>query len=124
MRQLKEYVSLRRMKLQLVATVHSPADARAMIESDAAHMIHLNVPRLGSLHQAIEAVLAGRQKGVGVLLGNIPVNSGDSARFAAHLALATQPDLLMVQSGQGAVLAHNEMALTLTWLASRQSLTS
>jgi methylaspartate ammonia-lyase len=128
MRQLKEYVSLRRMKLQLVATVHSPADARAVIESGAAHMIQLNVPRLGSLSQAIEIVLAGRQKGMGVLLGNMPVNSGDSARFAAHLALATQPELLMVQASQGGdagiVLAHNEMARALAWLASRESLPS
>jgi methylaspartate ammonia-lyase len=128
MRQLKEYVSLRRMKLQLVATVHSPAEATAVIESDAAHMIHLNVPRLGSLSQAIEIVLASRQKGMGVLLGNIPVNSGDSARFAAQVALAIQPDLLMVQPGQGGdagiILAHNEMARALAWLASRESLLS
>ncbi|MCP4422333.1 MAG: hypothetical protein GY805_37470, partial [Chloroflexi bacterium] len=113
MRQLKDYVRFRKIGVQLVANawINSLEDVKAFVQAEAAHMIHLHAPRLGSLSQTIEAVLYCRQQGVGVLLGDEDDCDG---RLLTQVALAVQPDLV---GGNTAVL-HNEMARTLAWLAS------
>lgn len=120
MLQLKKYVRLRRLSLQLVADswIRSPDDVSTFLQAEAADVIHLNMARLGGLSQTIEAVLACREQGVAVMLEGSPAES----RFAAHVALATQPHLIVARLDRGGIGLSsilNEMSRTLVWLAAR-----
>jgi methylaspartate ammonia-lyase len=116
---LREYVRLRKMKVQLVADewANTLDDIRAFVDAGAADMVQVKMPDLGSIHNTIEAVLACQAGGVGVLLGGSYAETDLSARAAVHVALATRPDLLMAKPGLGVdeaiSLVHNEMARAL-----------
>jgi methylaspartate ammonia-lyase len=124
---LRQYVRLRKMSAQLVAKagITSLDDASVFVAARAADMLHIRVPDLGSIDQAVEAVLACRAGGVGALLGGSHAETDLSARVAVHVALATRPDLLMARPGAGVdaavSLVHNEMARTLAYLERRKS---
>jgi methylaspartate ammonia-lyase len=116
---LRDYARLRKMRVQLVADewANTLDDIRAFVDAEAADMIQVKMPDLGSIHNAIEAVLACQAGGVGVLLGGSYAETDLSARAAVHVALATRPDLLMAKPGLGVdeaiSLVHNEMARAL-----------
>ena len=80
-------------------------------------MIQIKMPDLGSIHNTIEAVLACKEAEIGVLLGGSYTETEISARASVHVALATQPDLIMAKPGVGTdeaiSLVQNEMARTL-----------
>jgi methylaspartate ammonia-lyase len=113
------------MKVQLVADewANTLDDIQAFVEAQAAHMIQVKMPDLGSVHNTIEAVLACKSGGVGAFLGGSCAETGLSARVAVHVALAIRPDMMMAKPGmgvdEGVTLVHNEMARTLAWIESR-----
>jgi methylaspartate ammonia-lyase len=119
MQNLCEYVRLRSMTVQLVADewANTLDDIRAFVEAGAAHMVQIKMPDLGSIHNAVEAVLGCRAGGIGAFLGGSYAETDLSARVSAHVALATQPDLIMAKPGMGVdeaiSLVQNEMARTL-----------
>jgi methylaspartate ammonia-lyase len=75
------------------------------------------MPDLGGLHNTVDAVLACQEASVGVLLGGSYAETDLSSRIAAHVALATRPDLIMARPGMGVdeavSLIENEMARAL-----------
>jgi len=119
MKTLREYVHFRKMKVELVADewANTLDDIQAFVEAGAADMIQIKMPDLGSIHNTILAVLACKAGGVSVLLGGSYAETDLSARVAAHVALATQPDLVMAKPGAGVdeaiSLVQNEMMRTL-----------
>jgi methylaspartate ammonia-lyase len=119
MKTLRGYIRARRMKCQLVADewANTLEDIRAFVDAEAADMVQVKMPDLGSVHNSIEAVLACHAGGIGVLLGGSYVETDLSARVSAHVALATQPELIMAKPGMGVdeaiTVVHNEMARTL-----------
>ncbi len=119
--QLRDYLRMRRMSLQLVAgaKIHTLDDVRAIARAEAAHMLHLVIPRLGTIQELVLAIQACQSNGVGILL------EGTSSTFTAQIALATQPDILTYppdRPGDGGVATfHDEMARMLTWLAKKES---
>lgn len=125
MRTLREYVDLRKMKVQLAAGAwaHTLEDIGAFVEERAAHMVQIEMPRLGSVHNAVEAVLACKAGGMGACLGGSSVETEISARVSAHVALAVRPDLLTAKPGTGVdeavSLVQNEMARTLSQIKAR-----
>jgi len=127
MARLREYVRWRKMRLKLVADewANTLDDIRAFIAAQAADMIQIKMPDLGSLHNAIEAVLACKAAGVGAFLGGSCAETDLSARATVHVALATRPDLLLAKPGmgvdEGVTLMQNEMARTLAWIQARRS---
>ena len=116
---LREYIRLRKVNVQLVADewANTLEDIRAFVEAGAADMIQIKLPDLGGLHNAVEAVLACRAGGVGAFVGGSYAETDLAARASAHIALATQADLLMAKPGLGVdesiSLVQNEMARTL-----------
>jgi methylaspartate ammonia-lyase len=112
---LKSYMATRRMKLQLVAHqgIQSAADAQAFLAGKAAHMLHLDLPQLGSIGEGITAVQACQQNEVGTLWGGSPEETEIAARLSVQAALALQPTLLLVKFGRlgsaAVSLVHNEM---------------
>jgi methylaspartate ammonia-lyase len=103
MKTLRDYVRFRHMQVQLVAGEWADTldDIRAFAEAGAADLIQVKMPAMGSVHNAVEAVLACRAAGVGVLLGGSCADTDLSARVAVHVALATRPDLIMTRPGTG-----------------------
>jgi len=127
MKTLCQYIRFRKMKGQLVAGewANTLDDVRAFVEARAAGMIQVKMPDMGSVHNAVEAVLACQAGGVGVLLGGSGTETDLSARVSAHVALATRPDLVMARPGmgvdEGIALIQNEMARTLAWIRARSA---
>ncbi|MBN1179003.1 MAG: methylaspartate ammonia-lyase [Anaerolineae bacterium] len=128
MKKLRDYVRQRSMSVELVADewANTLEDVRAFIEAGAADMIQIKMPDLGGLHNTIDAVLACKAGGVGAFLGGSCAETDLSARVAAHVALATRPDMLLARPGmgvdEGISIVHNEMARTLAWIAHRAQL--
>jgi len=125
MKTLREYVSFRKMKVKLVADewANTLDDIREFVDAGAADMIQIKMPDLGSIHNTIQAVLACKAAEVGALLGGSYAETELSARASVHVALATQPDLIMAKPGIGTdeaiSLVQNEMARTLAWIRER-----
>jgi methylaspartate ammonia-lyase len=119
MKTLREYMRLRKMSVQLVADewANTLEDIRAFLEAEAADMIHIKMPALGSIHNAIEATLACQSSGVAALLGGSHAETELSARTSVHVALGTRADLIMAKPGMGVdeaiSLVQNEMARTM-----------
>jgi methylaspartate ammonia-lyase len=125
MKTLREYIRLRKMTVHLVADewANSLEDVQAFLEAGAADMIQIKMPDLGSIHNAVKAVLACKAAGVDAFLGGSYAETDLSARVSAHVALATQPDLIMAKPGlavdEAVSLIQNEMARTLAWIQAR-----
>lgn len=122
MKELIEYIHFRKMKVKLVADewANTLDDIRAFIEAGAADMIQVKMPDLGGVHNSVEAVLACQAGGVGAFLGGSCAETDLSARVAAHVALATRPDIIMAKPGmgvdEGVTIVQNEMTRTLAWM--------
>ena len=119
---LREYVRLRKMDVQIVADewANTLDDIRAFVEAQAADVIQIKMPDLGSVHNSVEAVLACKAGEVGAFLGGSCCETDLSAKVAVHVALATRPDMMMAKPGmgvdEGIMLVQNEMARTLAWI--------
>jgi methylaspartate ammonia-lyase len=103
MKTLHEYVRFRKMTVQLVADewANTLDDIDAFVAVEAAHMVQIKMPDLGSIHNAVDAVLACKAAGVGAFLGGSYAETDLSARASVHVALATGADLLMAKPGMG-----------------------
>ena len=125
MKTLRGYIKRRGMKCQLVADewANTLVDIRAFVDAQAADMVHVKMPSLGSVHNSIDAVLACQAGGIGALLGGSYVETDLSARVSVHVALATQPELVMAKPGMGVdgaiTIVHNEMARSLAEIGGR-----
>jgi methylaspartate ammonia-lyase len=125
MKTLRDYVRFRKMNVQLVVDewANTLDDIRAFVEAQAADMIQIKMPDLGSVHNSVEAVLVCQSGGAGAFLGGSCAETDLSARVAVHVALATRPDLIMAKPGmgvdEGIMLVQNEMARTLARIRAR-----
>ena len=125
MKTLREYVRSRKMTVELVADewANTLEDIHAFLDGAAADMIQVTMPDLGSIHNSVDAVLACKEAGVGALLGGSYAETEIAARASVHVALATQPNLIMAKPGVGTdeaiSLVQNEMARTLSWIRER-----
>jgi methylaspartate ammonia-lyase len=124
MKRLRKYVHFREMNVQLVADEWADTleDVQAFVDAQAADVIQIKMPDLGSVHNAVEAVLACQAGGVGAFLGGSCAETNLSARVAVHVALATRPDIIMARPGMGVdeaiALVQNEMTRTLARIQS------
>ena len=127
MRTLRDYVRARGLRVQLVADewANTLDDIRAFVDAQAADMIQIKMPDLGSVHNAVDAVLACKRGGVGAFLGGSCAETDLSARVSVHVALATRPDMVMAKPGMGVdeavMLTQNEMGRALAEMAHRRA---
>jgi len=126
LQKLRRSVLFRGMTLKLVTGewANSLEQIQAFIDAGVADVIHIKMPELGAVGNSIEAVLMCRAQGVGAYLGGSPAEPELAARVSAHVALATQPELLLAKPGtsvdEGVSLMQNEMTRTLAWIRTRQ----
>ena len=114
MKQLRNYLHMRRMSLQLVASaqIYTVDDVRAFVQARAVHMIYLVMPRFGTIQEVILDIQACRENEIGVMLEGKPLE------IAVQVALSALPDILVCPPDDAAVIAiGNEMERTLAWLA-------
>lgn len=125
LRTLREYLQFRDMNTKIVADewANTREDIQAFLDAEAVHMIQVKMPDLGGIQETIGAVLACKEAGVEAFLGGSCAETDLSARISAHVALATQPALVMAKPGMGVdeaiSIVHNEMARTLAWIKAR-----
>lgn len=126
MRTLRQYVRARGMFVHLVADewANTLDDIRAFVDAQAADMIQIKMPDLGSIHNAVDAILACKQGGVGAFLGGSCAETDISARVSVHVALAARPDMVMAKPGMGVdeavMLTQNEMGRVLAEIGQRR----
>ncbi len=126
MRTLREYIRARGMRVQLVADewANTLDDIRAFVDAGAADVVQIKMPDLGSVHNAVDAVLACRRGGVGAFLGGSCAETDLSARVSVHVALAARPDMVMAKPGMGVdeavMLVQNEMGRALAEMGLRR----
>jgi methylaspartate ammonia-lyase len=124
---LREYIKFRDVKIDLVADewANTLDDIRAFVEAQAADMIQIKMPDLGGVQNSVEAVLTCKEGSVGAFLGGSCAETDLSARAAAHVALATQPEMMMAKPGMGVdeavSLVKNEMTRTLVAIKMRDA---
>jgi len=127
MKTLRDYIDFRDMAVQIVADewANTREDIQAFIDAQAADMIQIKMPDLGGLSNTVEAVLACKEAGIGAFLGGSCAETDLAARAAAHVALATQPDMIMARPGMGVdeavSIVQNEMTRTLVLIKGRAS---
>jgi len=127
LRTLREYAQFRSMGAQIVADewANTLQDIAAFVNAEAADMIQIKMPDLGSVANAVDAVLVCQEAGVDAFLGGSCAETDLSARVAAHVALATQPAMVMAKPGmgvdEGVSLVQNEMTRTLVRIRARVS---
>ena len=113
--QLRDYLRMRGMSLQIVAgaKIHSLDDVKTFVQAEAAHMLHLIMPRLGTIQEVILAIQACRANNIGILLEDNP------SIVTSQVAVVTQPDILAFPSiwpgDSGIVMIQNEMARLKSW---------
>jgi methylaspartate ammonia-lyase len=114
--EFRKYMTYRRLSTETVANawIDSVEDVKTQVRRKGADMIHLNMARFGGIDQTIEALLVCKNQSFPVMLGGSPFETVRSAQIACHIAIATQPDLLVAKHSSGddggIVLMQNEMA--------------
>lgn len=76
-------------------------DIDAFASAEACDMIQIKVPDLGSLENSIRAVVKCKNEGVGAYIGGSCTETEVSARASAHVAIATQPNMVLAKPGMG-----------------------
>ncbi len=107
--QIEEYRDLRAALVKNGSSVYIVADEwantlddiRAFLAADAVDWIHIKMPDLGPLHDSLQAVVECKRVGVGALLGGSCIETATSAMCSTHVALATQPNLMLLKPGMG-----------------------
>jgi len=126
LRSLRDYIRIRKMRVQIVADewANTLEDIQQFIATRAADMIQIKMPDMGGIHHTVEAVLACKAAGIGAFLGGSCVETDLSARAAVHVALATQPAMMLARPGMGVdeaiMIVQNEMARALACIRGRR----
>ncbi len=98
------------------------ADIREFADAQAADVIQIKTPDLGSIANTIAAILYCKEKGVGAYQGGTSNETDRSAQVCTQLALAAQPDQILAKPGmgvdEGLMIVYNEMHRTLALLRS------
>lgn len=104
--------------VQLVADewCNTLADVKEFIAADAADMLQVKMPDVGSLDASVQALLACKDAGVLAYCGGSCTETERSARVAAGVAMGVDADLLLARPGMGideaVMVVRNEMRRT------------
>ena len=100
-------------------------DVRAFVAAGAADVIHVKTPDLGSIGNAIEALLLARDAGLAAYCGGTCNETDRSAQVTAHVAMACQASQVLAKPGmgvdEGLMIVGNEMARTAAVVRSREA---
>jgi methylaspartate ammonia-lyase len=99
-------------------------DIRLFAEAKAAHLVQIKMPDVGSIADAVRAVLVCKENGVGAYVGGSCAETDLSARLSVHVAVATQADMMLAKPGMGVdegfSIVSNEQSRLLATLSYRR----
>jgi methylaspartate ammonia-lyase len=122
MRELREALRQRGMKVQIVADewANTLEDIRDFVDSGAVDMVQVKAPDLGGINNTIEAMIYTKSNGVGAFLAGSSNVTDRNGQVCAHIALATQATQVAAVPGmgvdEGLMILYNEMYRTLSLL--------
>ncbi|UCI31806.1 methylaspartate ammonia-lyase [Mesorhizobium sp. B4-1-4] len=76
-------------------------DVRLFAEANAAHLVQIKTPDVGSIADTARAVLLCKQNRVGAYVGGSCTETDLSAQASVHIAVATQADMMLAKPGMG-----------------------
>lgn len=123
---LRDALKVRGVQVEVVADewCNTYEDIVAFVDTQAADMVQIKTPDLGGIQNTVEAVLYAKKFGVGAYVGGSCNETDSGGRTAVHVALATQPDLMLAKPGMGVdegyMIIHNEMNRTLEILRHKE----
>ena len=93
-------------------------DVALFSREQAADLIQIKTPDMGSVTQSLEAILLCQQHGVGAYLGGSCVETDLSARMSVHVAVAGKAQMILAKPGmgvdEGLSIVGNELSRLLT----------
>ena len=99
-------------------------DIRLFVEEEATDVVHVKMPDLGGINNAIEALLLIHQSGLGGYCGGTCNETDRSAQVSAHIAMACGAIQILAKPGmgvdEGMMIVGNEMARTAALVAYRK----
>jgi methylaspartate ammonia-lyase len=126
--QIRELAALRTLvdgRAQLVADewANSVSDIRAFNAAQAADVIQIKTPDLGSVHHTVDAILDCKAHGVVAHVGGSCAETDRSAQITVNVALGAGADQLLAKPGmgvdEGLSIVRNEMERTLALTGAR-----
>jgi len=103
-------------------------DVQDFADAQAAHMIQIKTPDLGSIHNSIEAVNYCKTKGIKTFLGGTCNETDLSSRLTVQAAIGINADMVYNKPGMGVdegyMIVHNEIKRTLALLKAKKEITS
>jgi methylaspartate ammonia-lyase len=100
-------------------------DVRAFVDADAADVIHVKTPDLGSVGNAVTALLLARDAGLEAFCGGTCNETDRSAQVSAHVAMACEATQVLAKPGmgvdEGLMIVGNEMARTAALVRAREA---
>jgi methylaspartate ammonia-lyase len=99
-------------------------DIELFAKANAAHLVQIKMPDVGSIADTARAVLVCKKYGVGAYVGGSCAETDLSARASVHIAVATQADMMLAKPGMGVdeavCIVGNEQSRLLCELARRR----
>jgi methylaspartate ammonia-lyase len=100
-------------------------DVRAFVAAGAADVIHVKTPDLGSVGNAVTALLLARDAGLEAYCGGTCNETDRSAQVSAHVAMACEATQVLAKPGmgvdEGLMIVGNEMARTAALVRAREA---
>ena len=100
-------------------------DIKYFADNKAGHMVQIKTPDLGGINNIVEAVIYGKEKGIGAYQGGTCNETDRSAQVCVNLAMATQPDQILAKPGMGVdegyMIVYNEMQRILAHLSAKNA---
>jgi methylaspartate ammonia-lyase len=100
-------------------------DVRAFVDAGAADVIHVKTPDLGSIGNAVTALLLARDAGLEAFCGGTCNETDRSAQVSAHVAMACEATQVLAKPGmgvdEGLMIVGNEMARTAALVRAREA---
>jgi methylaspartate ammonia-lyase len=126
MKALKEAISARGSNVQISVDewCNTLEDIQLFVDEKAADIIHVKMPDLGGINNAIEALLLIYRNGLGGYCGGSCNETDRSAQISAHIAMACGAIQILAKPGmgvdEGMMIVGNEMARTMALINSRK----
>ncbi|RWP29707.1 MAG: methylaspartate ammonia-lyase [Mesorhizobium sp.] len=76
-------------------------DIRHFAEAEAAHLVQIKTPDVGSIADTARAVLLCKENKVGAYVGGSCTETDLSAQASVHVSVATQADMMLAKPGMG-----------------------
>lgn len=125
LRSLRDALRQSGSRIRLVADewCNTLADIELFARHGAADLIQIKMPDVGRIQDSVRAVLACKAQGVGAYLGGSCAETEISGAVSAHIAVATQPDMVLAKPAMDVdaaiTIVGNEQARVLATLAAR-----